>query len=63
MNDKKRPPIDEILTNPVYCGIGPYPPIIDDDAFVKAAERYIKERGVNAYVKSLLANLRRAFPP
>ena len=55
--------VEKMLTNPVYTGIGPYPRIIPDEQFIRAAENAIKELGIARYMTSVLANLRESFPP
>lgn len=58
----RREDIEKMITNPVYCGIGPYPAIIDDETFVKAAARAIRELGPKRYIRRVLENLRKSFP-
>lgn len=55
MNEKD---IKEIITNPVYTGIGPYPQLISDKQFIQAAKRFVKDYSLDEYLKLLLANLR-----
>jgi len=53
--------IYEMITNPIYVGLGPFPPIITEETFSAGAERFIRERGVRAFISLMLSNLRVAF--
>jgi hypothetical protein len=37
-----------IIHNPVYVGIGPYPPLIDEAIWIAAQEREIRDDGARA---------------
>lgn len=50
------------ITNPVYAGMGPYPPLVDDEAWITANVRLIREEGAAATLRSVLARFREAFP-
>ena len=50
--------VRDILVNPVYCGIGPYKPIVDDTTWIQAAKRTIKEEGCEYFLKHMLRTLR-----
>jgi hypothetical protein len=54
--------VEKLVTNPIYTGIGPYDAITSDDEYVKLVEAVIKDVGVERFVRSMLANLREAFP-
>jgi hypothetical protein len=54
--------VENMLTNPIYTGIGPYQQIVPEDVFVKAGEQFIKRYGAERYIRSLLAALRGSFP-
>lgn len=54
--------VERLLSNPVYCGIGSYQAVVNDDQFIQAAARCIEEGGLERYMRALLANLREAFP-
>ena len=59
-------PIDElspeavkgILVNPIYTGIGPFPRMVQDDAWVHARARMIEEEGAEQVLVNLLYVLR-----
>ncbi len=53
--------IQGMLTNPIYAGLGPYPALIDDELYVAAAARLIREQGAEQFLVNLLAVLREAF--
>jgi hypothetical protein len=50
-----------ILTNPVYAGIGPYPPMVDDAQWVRACKKLIDEEGAEQFLVNLLYVLRQSF--
>lgn len=52
----------QVLTNPVYAGIGPYPALVPDDTWVTAVAKLILERGADPVLREILRNLRDAFP-
>lgn len=37
--------VAQILANPVYAGLGPYPPIVSDDDWVNAQVMRVQEQG------------------
>jgi hypothetical protein len=59
-------PVDElspeairgIIVNPVYSGIGPFPRLDQDDAWVRACARMIEEEGAEQVLVNLLYVLR-----
>ena len=59
-------PVDElspeavkgILVNPIYAGVGPYPRLVQDDAWVRACARMIEEEGAEQVLVNLLYVLR-----
>jgi hypothetical protein len=50
-----------VVGNPIYAGIGPYPPLIDDGTWVRAAAAMIQEEGKEQFLVNLLYLLRQAF--
>lgn len=44
--------------NPVYAGLGPYPAIIDDETWVRAAAKAMREDGAEQWLVNMLAALR-----
>lgn len=59
MNSKEN--IEEIITNPVYVGIGEYPKVIDDETWVKAGVIAIEKEGIERYFDLVFENLKEAF--
>lgn len=55
--------VADVLTNPIYTGIGPYPRMVDDVTWVRAIARACKENGTQETVLRMLLLLREAFPP
>jgi hypothetical protein len=53
--------IREILSNPIYTGIGPFPQIVDDETWVRAGAKVIAEIGAEAYQTQLLKSVRASF--
>ena len=46
-----------ILSNPVYLGLGPYPSVTNIDEFVGVGRNLIEEVGAEKYLRSLALNL------
>jgi hypothetical protein len=46
------------LCNPIYAGIPPYPAVVRDEQWVKAALKLIKEEGAEQFLVNLLHLLR-----
>ncbi len=53
--------IQGVLTNPIYAGLGLYPVLIDNELYVTAAARLIREQGAQQFLVNLLAVWREAF--
>ena len=66
---KSRTPPDEmtpeavkgLLLNPVYAGVGPYPPLVEEKQWVRACEKIIEEDGAEQFLVNLLYVLRECF--
>lgn len=52
----------EMIVNPVYTGIGPFPSIIKDELWIKAVEKEISENGTGKVLTTMLKVLREDFP-
>jgi hypothetical protein len=50
-----------ILVNPVYTGLGPFPRLVQDGAWVRACARLIEEEGADQFLVNLLYVLRECF--
>ena len=50
-----------ILVNPIYAGVGPYPRLVEDAAWVRACARLIEEEGPEQFLVNLLYVLRECF--
>lgn len=53
--------IKNIICNPIYVGIGPFPQILTDDQWIKCAERSIQEMGAQVFLIRMLMVLRNSF--
>lgn len=53
--------VEELIANPLYAGIGPFPRLISDTAYVKAASKMIREIGPERYLHLTLKLLREQF--
>ncbi len=51
------------LCNPVYAGLGPFPQIVDDETWVRAAARVIRTEGPEQFLVNMLHVLRQSFEP
>jgi hypothetical protein len=49
-----------ILVNPIYTGVGPFPRLVEDAAWVRACARLIEE-GADQFLVNLLYVLRECF--
>jgi hypothetical protein len=50
-----------VLCNPIYAGVGKYPPIVNDEVWITAAEKLTQEMGVRQFLTRMLAALRSSF--
>jgi hypothetical protein len=50
-----------ILVNPIYTGVGPFPRLVEDGAWVHACTRLIEEEGADQFLVNLLHVLRECF--
>jgi hypothetical protein len=50
-----------ILVNPIYTGVGPYPRLVEDAAWVRACAKLIEEEGKEQFLVNLLYVLRECF--
>jgi hypothetical protein len=63
---KSGTPLDElspeaikgILVNPIYTGVGPYPRLVQDVAWVRACANLVEEEGAEQFLVNLLHALR-----
>jgi hypothetical protein len=47
--------------NPIYTGVGPFPRMVEDDAWVRARVKLIEEEGTEQFLVNLLFTLRECF--
>jgi hypothetical protein len=50
-----------ILVNPIYTGVGPFPQLVEDAAWVRACAKLIEEDGPEQFLVNLLHVLRECF--
>ena len=53
--------IKGILVNPIYTGVGPFPRLVEDAAWVRACAKLIEEEGPQQFLVNLLYVLRGCF--
>jgi hypothetical protein len=53
--------IKGILVNPIYTGVGPFPRLVEDAAWVRACSKLIEEEGPQQFLVNLLYVLRECF--
>jgi hypothetical protein len=53
--------IKGILVNPIYTGVGPFPRLVKDEAWVRACAKLIEEEGADQFLVNLLYALRECF--
>ena len=51
-----------ILVNPIYTGVGPFPRLVEDAAWVRACAKLIEEEGPQQFLVNLLYVLRECLP-
>ena len=54
--------IKGILVNPIYTGIGPFPRLVEDEAWVRACGKLIEQEGSEQFLINLLFVLRECLP-
>jgi hypothetical protein len=50
-----------IVVNPIYTGVGPFPRLVEDAAWVRACAKLIGEEGPEQFLVNLLYVLRECF--
>jgi hypothetical protein len=50
-----------ILVNPIYTGVGPFPRLVEDEAWVRACAKLIETEGADQFLVNLLHVLRACF--
>ena len=53
--------IKGILVNPIYTGVGPFPRLVDDEAWVRSCAKLIEEERTDQFLVNLLHVLRECF--
>ena len=51
-----------ILVNPIYAGVGPFPRLVEDEAWVRACAKLIEEEGAEQFLVNMLHVLRECLP-
>lgn len=50
-----------LICNPIYAGMGPFPRLVDDEAWVRAAVQMLKKEGAEQFLVNMLFVLRKTF--
>ena len=50
-----------ILVNPIYAGVGAFPPMVTDADWIRACAKLMKEDGAEQFLVNLLYVLRESF--
>jgi hypothetical protein len=50
-----------MICNPIYAGVGPYPRLVDEETWVRAATRMIQEDGAEQFLVNMLYMLRQSL--
>jgi len=53
--------ITGMVINPIYTDIAPFPRMVEDEAWVRACEKVIKDEGPEQFLVNLLFVLRESF--
>jgi hypothetical protein len=62
INELSPEAIKGILVNPIYTGLGPFPRLVDDDAWIRACAKLIEDEGTEQFLVNLLFVLRECLP-
>lgn len=54
--------VRSLFCNPIYVGINGFPALINDETWVRAASRMIREEGAEQFLVNMLYVLRQSFP-
>jgi hypothetical protein len=54
--------IKGILVNPIYTGVGTFPRLVEDEAWVRACAKLIEEERAEQFLVNLLHVLRECLP-
>lgn len=54
--------VTNILANPIYAGVGPFPAIVSDETWVKGFIKLMGEKGVRQALTLMLKQLRESIP-
>ena len=52
--------MQSLMCNPIYAGMGPYPALVDDETWVRAAQM-IKKEGSEQFLVNMLYVLRQSL--
>lgn len=50
-----------LICNPIYAGVGPFPALVDDDTWIRAAAQMIRNEGAEQFLVNMLFVLREAM--
>lgn len=50
-----------LICNPIYAGVGPFPALIDDEMWVRAAAQMIAKEGPEQFLVNMLYVLRQSL--
>jgi hypothetical protein len=62
MHELSADAIKGILVNPIYTGVGPFPRVVEDAAWVRACAKLIEEEGKEQFLVNLLFVLHECLP-
>lgn len=53
--------VRSLFCNPIYAGFGPFPALIDNETWVRAAAHAIREHGPEQFLVNMLYVLRKSY--
>lgn len=53
--------VRSLFCNPIYTGINGFPALVDDETWVRAAARMIRDEGAEQFLVNMLYVLRQSF--
>lgn len=53
--------VQRVVSNPLYVGLGPLPPLMPTADWVRTASKVVEEVGLNRFLILMIENLQEAF--
>ena len=53
--------VKDIVCNPIYAGVPPFPAILSEEEWIRVAKKAIEVDGVETFLKTMLTRLRATY--